>query len=107
MCRVSEEEHLKFLVSRAHPGKVKEQITKYISPAPEVTAAGGAGYKIWEIIKGDYDVYVHTAQIKKWDLCAGTALLSTAQGRITDLAGQGKNIYITPDGIASSYITKK
>ena len=37
--------------------------------------------------QGDYDVYVHTTQIKKWDLCAGVALLHTAEARLTDLLG--------------------
>lgn len=85
--RNEEEEHLKFIVSRSHAGNVKSQVEKYVKPIPTVTAAGGSGYKIWEIVKGDYDVYVHSSQIKKWDLCAGEAILKTADGQLTDLTG--------------------
>ncbi len=79
---------MKFIVSRAHTGNLKEQLAKYLTPTPTLTYAGGAGYKIWEIISGDHDVYVHKHQIKKWDICAGAALLNTANGRITDLLGK-------------------
>jgi len=109
MIRHEEDETLNFIVSRSHAGKVREQVEKYIKPPPRVTAAGGAGYKIWEIIKGDFDVYVHTSQMKKWDLCAGTALLKTAEGRITDLNGKDIDYksafdYRLEDGmIASKY----
>jgi len=85
--RMESEENLKFIVSRSHAGNIRNQVERYVKPAPTVTAAGGSGYKIWEIVKGDYDVYVHSAQIKKWDLCAGEAILSTANGQLTDLTG--------------------
>lgn len=81
------DEHMNFVVSKKHAGKIKEQVAKYVKPAPTVTAASGAGYKFWEIVKGDYDVYVHSEQIRKWNLCAGQALLRTANGRLTDLKG--------------------
>jgi len=102
-----EDDRLQFVVSRSHAGKVREQLAKYVKPPPVVTAAGGAGYKIWEIIKGDYDVYVHTTQIKKWDLCAGVALLHTAEARLTDLLGNEIDFknpfnYKVEDGIVAS-----
>jgi len=107
LVRHEEEDHLKFIVSRSHAGHVKEQVTKYIKPAPVIHAAGGAGYKIWEIISGDHDVYVHTTLMKKWDLCAGAALLRTADGRITDLAGNKIDFknpfdYKVEDGVVAS-----
>jgi len=107
MIRNDDIEHLHFLVSRSHAGKVREQVEKYIKPKPEVTAAGGAGYKIWEIIKGDYDVYIHTTHMKKWDICAGAALLNTAEGRITDLNGKDIDFknpfdYRLEDGVVAS-----
>ena len=57
-------DHMNFLVSKSHAGKVKEAVNKYVKPPPVITAASGAGYKFWEIVKGDYDVYVHSQQIR-------------------------------------------
>jgi len=53
-----------------------------------VTPAGGAGYKSWEVLKGEQDAYVHVTLIKKWDICAGNAILSAAGGSMTTLAGE-------------------
>jgi len=107
LIRHEEDETMTFLVSRSHAGRVREQLEKYIKPPPRVTAAGGAGYKIWEIIRGDFDVYVHTSPMKKWDMCAGAALLNTAEGRVTDLTGKKLEFksafdYKLDDGIIAS-----
>jgi len=107
MIRNDEDERLHFIVSRSHAGHVREQVEKYIKPPPRVTSAGGAGYKIWEIIKGDYDVYLHTTHMKKWDVCAGAALLNTAEGRLTDLNGKDIDFkspydYRLEDGVLAS-----
>jgi inositol monophosphatase 3 len=100
-------DHMAFLVSKKHAGKIKEQVAKYVKPPPTVTAASGAGYKFWEIVRGDYDVYVHSEQIRKWNLCAGQALLRTANGRLTDLKGDEIDFksefeYNVDDGILAS-----
>ena len=42
-----------------------------------VTNAGGAGYKAWEVVKGHQDAYVHVTLIKKWDICAPQAILAS------------------------------
>lgn len=45
------------------------------------------GYKILEVIEGRADAYVHTTRIKKWDICAGNAILSAFHGKMTTLEG--------------------
>ena len=64
----------------------------------EITNAGGAGFKAWEVVKvgkryffsgralskiglllifqGSQDAYVHVTLIKKWDICAPAAILA-------------------------------
>lgn len=46
------------------------------------------GYKTLEVIKGNQDAYVHTTLIKKWDICAGNAILNALDGKMTTLDGK-------------------
>lgn len=75
------------LVSRSHAGEVKN-ITK-IAFGNEFVAipAGGAGYKVLEVVHGNASAYVHVTAIKKWDICAGDAVLRSVGGRMTTIAG--------------------
>lgn len=39
------------------------------------------------MISGKADVYLHVTAIKKWDLCAGHAILSSLGGSLTSISG--------------------
>merc|ERR1711878_80370 len=76
----------RIVVSRSHQGEVMKMAAKFKTPGV-VTPAGGAGYKVWELVTGHEDVYIHSSLIKKWDLCAGAAILNSLGGRTTDVDG--------------------
>ena len=78
----------KIIVSRSHAGGVEEVAKKTLGQNITVTPAGGAGYKVWEVIKGTQDAYIHTTLIKKWDICAGAAILNALGGKMTTLNGE-------------------
>lgn len=52
-----------------------------------ITLAGGAGFKLLQVFQGLVSVYLHLLSIKKWDICAGDALLQTVGGNVTTLKG--------------------
>lgn len=65
------------------------------------------GFKTLEVVSGRQDVYFHSTLIKKWDICAGNAILKHFKGHMTTL--EGKNIdysdpfdYKNPYGLVAS-----
>lgn len=98
-------EHPRVVVSRSHAGKVKELATTAFGPKTTVHSAAGAGYKVMEVINGTYDVYLHATAIKKWDLCAGDAIIKTVGGKMTTTKGDtidysaNSEVKVSGDGI--------
>lgn len=86
------------IVSRSHKGDVEDVVSKFV-PGGHAIGAGGAGYKVEELFgyPSDNDekttpiAYVHTTLIKKWDICAGNALLNHFGGKMTKLSGDDIN----------------
>ncbi|XP_045585159.1 inositol monophosphatase 3 [Procambarus clarkii] len=75
------------IVSRSHAGDVKAVAKAAFGDKTEVIPAGGAGYKTLAVIQGDVDAYIHVTIIKKWDICAGNAILNAVKGNMTTLDG--------------------
>ncbi|KAI8425929.1 hypothetical protein MSG28_004929 [Choristoneura fumiferana] len=76
------------VVSRSHPGKVMEIAKEAFGPKTTVKTAAGAGYKVMGVANGTYDVYLHATAIKKWDLCAGDAIIKSVDGKMTTTKGE-------------------
>ena len=93
----------KIIVSRSHAGKVYDVAKEAFGQKVNVTPAGGAGFKAWEVAKGAQDAYIHATLIKKWDICPGDALLGALGGKMTDLSGKeidysGRPAYVKAEG---------
>lgn len=83
------DDHLDIIVSRSHAGDVQKVLEKIYGDKVSIISAGGSGYKTLELLSGGVDAYVHMTRIKKWDICAPHAMLSSVQGaNMTDLKGQ-------------------
>ncbi|XP_011877046.1 PREDICTED: putative inositol monophosphatase 3 [Vollenhovia emeryi] len=76
------------IVSLSHAGQVKNSSKVAFGDNVKIISAAGAGYKFLEIAAGNATAYVHTTAIKKWDICAGTAILSALGGTVTQLYDQ-------------------
>ncbi|XP_075978556.1 putative inositol monophosphatase 3 [Anticarsia gemmatalis] len=81
-------EHPTVVVSRSHAGKVIDIAKEAFGEKTTVTSAAGAGYKVMEVVNGTADVYLHATTIKKWDLCAGDAIIKTVRGKMTTTKGE-------------------
>ncbi|XP_067635379.1 putative inositol monophosphatase 3 [Eurosta solidaginis] len=72
-------------VSRSHAGTVKELTRNVFGEDSAILTAAGAGYKVLQVISNNATVYLHSTKIKKWDTCAGHALLNALGGDMKNL----------------------
>lgn len=80
-----------FVVSRSHAGNVETVAKSVFGEKAQVIPAAGAGYKVLQVVFGNATAYIHTTAIKKWDLCAGNAILNALDGRMTNLDNEEIN----------------
>ena len=83
----------------------------------KIISAAGAGYKVLQVVHNNATAYVHTTRIKKWDICAGNAILNAVGGQMTNLLNvkidySSNDIVINDNGILATmnnhdmYVTK-
>ncbi|XP_015593808.1 putative inositol monophosphatase 3 [Cephus cinctus] len=75
------------IVSRSHAGRVHNASKLALGDNVQVISAAGSGYKSLEVAVGNATAYVHMTAIKKWDVCAGAAIISALGGSVTPLSG--------------------
>lgn len=75
-------------VSRSHAGNAKDLIYAVFGEESNILAAAGAGYKVLQVVGNNATAYLHSTKIKKWDICAGDAILRTFGGKMTTLDNQ-------------------
>lgn len=46
------------------------------------------GYKSLEVVSRHVDAYLHMTEIKKWDICAGNAIIKALGGKMTTLSNE-------------------
>jgi Golgi-resident PAP phosphatase len=83
-------------VSRSHPGAAGELAKILFGESSKTITAAGAGYKVLQVVFNNATAYMHTTNIKKWDICAGNAILNALNGRMTDLKNN-EITYFAPD----------
>ncbi|XP_069076313.1 Golgi-resident adenosine 3',5'-bisphosphate 3'-phosphatase isoform X2 [Pleurodeles waltl] len=89
-----DQENPTIIVSRSHTGTVQDVIRKTFGNNTVIVPAGGAGYKVLSLLdvpddtQEKADVYIHNTFIKKWDICAGNAILRALGGKMTTLKGK-------------------
>ncbi|XP_006624339.1 putative inositol monophosphatase 3 [Apis dorsata] len=76
------------IVSQSHAGQIYNVSKIAFGKDVKIVPAAGAGYKFLEVLSGNVTAYVHMTAIKKWDICAGTAILTALGGTVTQLFDQ-------------------
>ncbi|XP_025003738.1 Golgi-resident adenosine 3',5'-bisphosphate 3'-phosphatase isoform X2 [Gallus gallus] len=77
-----------------YTGKVEQVARQTFGNKTVIIPAGGAGYKVLALLdvadknQEEADVYIHVTYIKKWDICAGNAVLRALGGHMTTLTGE-------------------
>ncbi|XP_037938832.1 putative inositol monophosphatase 3 [Teleopsis dalmanni] len=72
-------------VSRSHAGDVKDLVRAVFGEKSNILTAAGAGYKVLQVASNNATAYLHSTKIKKWDICAGDAILRALGGTMTTL----------------------
>lgn len=80
--------NIRIISSRSHSGDVKQVADKaFPNKNVEHMVAAGSGYKVLQVMENRADLYLHTTAIKKWDICAGNAILNAGGGKMTTRKG--------------------
>jgi 3'(2'), 5'-bisphosphate nucleotidase len=80
-------ERKKVVTTRLHFSYNMLKVLEVIKPT-EIQKCGGAGGKFLRVLRGDADAYIHAdVGTKKWDSCAGDAIIRAAGGMVTDMYG--------------------
>lgn len=88
--------NIRLATTLSHSSSKMENVIQKMNPEA-VIRVGGAGNKVLMVIEGKADVYVYvTSGTKKWDTCAGEALLKARGGCLSDSRGCG--IPYDPEG---------
>ena len=87
---------MRLVVTRSHYSDTVKQTVEALKPS-ETLRAGGAGKKILMVLEGQADTYVYPSQgTKKWDTCAGDALVHAVGGLLTDVHGKPLHYELDP-----------
>lgn len=73
------------IFSMSHAGEVKSLIKDTLGERVSIIQAAGSGFKIVQVLEGNATIYLHQTRIKKWDLCAGNALVNAVGGNMVTL----------------------
>jgi 3'-phosphoadenosine 5'-phosphosulfate (PAPS) 3'-phosphatase len=67
----------------------REQVAKVRAALPEFAwvPTTSVGVKVWRMLQGAADLFVHARQIHEWDAAAPAGVLAAAGGTATDLVG--------------------
>jgi len=89
------------VISRSHTAEgllegLHEFVTSQGYPPFSVNPVGGAGYKLIQVLEGTADAYIHPGSIRKWDICAGEALLRAAGGGLLQWDGKKVDYCLPP-----------
>lgn len=92
------------IVSRSHPGEVQELAKQKFGDKVNIIRAAGSGYKIIQVLEGNATIYLHNTRIKKWDLCAGNAIVNAVGGRMqtlkeNDISYSAESDHVVQDGL--------
>jgi len=86
MSSASDQSLPRVIISQSHPGIASAVLNSSFHNLTLIKA-GGAGFKTISVIEKNADLYYHHTRIKKWDICAGDALITAVGGRMTTLSG--------------------
>eukprot|EP00742_Colponemidia_sp_Colp-10_P003213 GILJ01003422.1.p1 GENE.GILJ01003422.1~~GILJ01003422.1.p1 ORF type:complete len:292 (+),score=39.89 GILJ01003422.1:50-925(+) len=85
------------ITTASHPTPRLERALSLVGP-DQVLRVGGAGNKAVAVLEGTADVYLYPSPgTKKWDICAGEAVVRALGGSVTDV--YGKAFYYGADTI--------
>ena len=90
-------------VTRSHYYDRLDKVVKSIRPR-ELLKSGGCGNKIMLVLEGRVDAYAYpSVGTKKWDTCAGEALLRAVGGTLTDVFGRTLDYSADPTNYQNSH----